>query len=81
MKQKYLLVTSNKNDNIGVLECDNEFKFENATLEKLLSDEFGDDIDVNSVEEIRTHPCKLVAKCSNSEFDMFNIDLNETWVY
>ncbi len=81
MNQKYLLITSDDNDNIGVIRCDAEGQIDTSKLERLLSDEYGDDIQVNSLESLSITPLRLVAKCSDVDMDMFSIQLNETWVY
>lgn len=77
---KYLLVSSNEEKNIAVLKCDNN-TFDKSVLETALGEHFDEDIKVNSVEELSLHPLTYIAKCSNEELDMFNIELNETWVY
>jgi hypothetical protein len=81
MTQKYLLVTSLENDNIGVLRCDNLGVFETDRLEALLSDEYGNDITVNSLDIKSSSPLTLVAKCNDEEGENFEIDLCETWLY
>ena len=53
-------------------------------IEKLklaLSEHFDAEIQVNSIEELSIHPLSFIAKCSNEELDMFNVELNETWLY
>ena len=80
-QMKYLLITSNQENNIAVLECDNNGCFHNEKLETALSEHFTEDIKANSVELISAHPIKFIAKCSNENLDMFNVELNETWLY
>jgi hypothetical protein len=79
---KYLLITSDTEPNIAVLKCKDNGEFDNEVLANALSEHFDEDINVNSVEVLSLHPIKLIAKCyTTTELDMFNVDLNQTWVY
>lgn len=82
---KFLLVTSEdmQENNIAVLQCsDNEV--DSTKLEAALSEHFDYDVQVNSIEELCFYPLMFIAKCSmttDDGIDMFNVELNETWLY
>ena len=78
---KYLLITSTElnEKNIAVIGCTESNNFN--TVKLALSEHFDAEIQVNSIDELSIHPLSFIAKCSNEELDMFNIELNETWLY
>lgn len=80
---KYLLITSTELNerNISVISCTESNDFNTEKLKLALSEHFDAEIQVNSIEELSIHPLSFIAKCSNEELDMFNIELNETWLY